>query len=115
MTPPRPNPMKLNPLQLKTLAIMQALAREPDLADAPDEDGNVRIHSLPHVHGNHVHLGGGVVAMRDMSGLGNPSVLNALARKGLLKGGERGAYTLTGEGLGYDTGIARQVLQGTDH
>jgi hypothetical protein len=115
MTPPRPNPAKLNPLQLKTLAIMQALAREPDLADPADEDGNVRIHSLPHVHGNHVHLGQAVVAMRDMSGLGNPSVLNALARKGLLKGGPDGAYTVTGDGLGYETGIARQILHGSDH
>ncbi len=46
---------------------------------------------------------------------GNPSVLNALARKGLLKGGTDGAYTLTGAGLDYDTGIAEQILQGGDH
>lgn len=31
--PTRTNPLKLNPLQLKTLAILQALAREPGFAD----------------------------------------------------------------------------------
>lgn len=115
MTPPRANPSKLNPLQLKTLAILQALAQEPDCAAPDEEDGSVRIHSLPHAHGNHVHLGGAVVAMRDMAGLGNPSVLNALARKGMLKGGRDGAYTLTSEGLAYDTGSIRQILQRSDH
>ena len=113
--PARPNPLRLNPLQLKTLTVMQALAREADFADPPAEDASVRIHSLPHPHGNHVHLGRTVVALRDLSGLGNPSVLNALARKGLLKGGADGAYTLTGAGLEYDTGIADQILHGGDH
>jgi hypothetical protein len=115
MTPLRPNPSRLNPLQLKTLTILQALAREPDFAAPPGEDGSVRIHALPHAHGDHVHLGGAVVALRDLTGLANPSVLNALARKGLLKGGTDGAYTVTGAGLGYDTGIAEQILQGGDH
>jgi hypothetical protein len=57
MSPPRPNPSRLNPLQLKTLVVLQALAQEGGFADPPDADGNVRIHSLPHAHGNHVHLG----------------------------------------------------------
>lgn len=113
--PARPNPLRLNPLQLKTLTVMQALAQERDFADPPAEDGSVRIHSLPHPHGNHVHLGRAMVALRDLSGLGNPSVLNALARKGLLKGGTDGAYTLTGAGLDYDTGIADQILPGGEH
>jgi hypothetical protein len=115
MSPPRPNPSRLNPLQLKTLVVLQALAQEGGFADPPDADGNVRIHSLPHAHGNHVHLGRAVVAMRDLSGLGNPAVLNALARKGLLKGGRERGYTVTGAGLAYDTGIAGRVLQGGDH
>ena len=115
MTPLRSNPSRLNPLQLKTLAILQALAGEPEFAEPPGEDGSVRVHSLPHAHGNHVHLGRAVVAMRDLTGLANPSVLNALARKGLLKGGPGGAYTLTGAGLDYDTGIAHQILHGSDH
>jgi len=115
MTPPRPNPLRLNPLQLKTLTVMQALARETNFAEPAGEDGSVRIHSLPQPHGNHIHLGRALVALRDLSGLGNPSVLNALARKGLLKGGADGAYTLTGAGLEYDTGIADQILHGGDH
>jgi hypothetical protein len=115
MTPPRPNPGKLNPLQLKTLTLLQALAREPGFAHPPEEDGSVRLHSLPHAHGNHFHVGAAVVAARDATGLGNPSVLHALARKGLLKGGPGNAYTLTGAGLAYDTGIVGQILHGTDH
>ena len=113
--PARPNPLRLNPLQLKTLTVMQALAQERDFAEPPGEDGSVRIHSLPQPHGNHVHLGRALVALRDLAGLGNPSVLNALARKGLLKGGPQGAYTLTGAGLDYDTRIAHQILPGGDH
>lgn len=109
------NPSRLNPLQLKTLTILQALAQERDFADPPGEDGSVRIHSLPHAHGNHVHLGQAAVAVRDLTGLGNPNVLHALARKGLLKGGPGGDYTLTGAGLGYDTGSAQQILHGSDH
>ena len=115
MTAQRPNPSRLNPLQLKTLAILQALAREPGFAHPPGEDGSVRLHSLPHAHGNHFHVGRAVVAARDATGLGNPNVLSALARKGLLKGGPSDAYTLTGAGLGFDTGVAQQILHGSDH
>jgi hypothetical protein len=112
--PARPNPSRLN-LQLKTLTVLQALAQEAAFADPPDAQGNVRIHSLPHAHGNHVHLGGAVVALRDMTGLGNRAVHNALARKGLLTGGQDGAYTLTGAGLAYETGIADRILHHGDH
>jgi hypothetical protein len=115
MSAARPNPAKLNPLQLKTLVVLQALAAEPGFADPPDAEGNVRIHSLPRAHGNHVHLGAALVALRDLTGIGNPAVLNALARKGLLKGGREGAYTLTSAGRAYDTGIADRLLQRGDH
>jgi hypothetical protein len=115
MTPRRPNPSRLNPLQLKTLTILQALAQEQDFAEPPGTDGSVRIHSLPPAHGNHVHLGQAVAAVRDLTGLANQSVLNALARKGLLKGGPGDAYTLTSTGLDYDTGIAHLILHRGDH
>jgi hypothetical protein len=115
MNRPRPNPSRLNPLQLKTLAILQALAAEQGFADPPDAEGSVRIHSLPHAHGDHVHLGRAMIALRDTTGIGNPAVLNALARKGLLKGGAAGAYTLTATGLAYETGIAGQILQRSEH
>jgi hypothetical protein len=43
----RANPSRLNALQLKTLAILQALARERGFAHPPDADGTVLIHTLP--------------------------------------------------------------------
>jgi hypothetical protein len=106
----RPNPKKLNPLQLKTLAILQAMAGDERLANAPDADGTVLIHSLPYAHGDHFHVGPAVVSARDVTGLGNPNVMNALARKGLLLAGPAGAPILTAEGRVYDTGIADQLL-----
>jgi hypothetical protein len=113
--PPRANPGKLNALQLKTLAILQALARERDFANPPDPDGSVLIHTLPYAHGDHFHIGRAVVLARDATGLANPNVMNALVRKGLLLGGPAGMPILTGAGLGYETGITAQVLHGADH
>jgi hypothetical protein len=113
--PLRANPSRLNALQLKTLAILQALARERAFADPPDDDGTVLIHTLPHAHGDHFHIGRAVVLARDATGLANPNVMNALVRKGLLLGGPAGQPILTGAGLGYETGIATRVLHGADH
>jgi hypothetical protein len=111
----RPNPKKLNPLQLRTLTLLQALARERAFADPPKPDGAVSIHTLPQAHGDHFHIGPAVVSVRDATGLGNPSVLNALARKGLLLAGGNGLPVLTAEGLAYHTGIAAEILHGGDH
>ncbi|HET6520730.1 MAG TPA: hypothetical protein VFG47_13060 [Geminicoccaceae bacterium] len=110
----RSNPKRLNPLQLRTLAILQALARERAFADPPDRDGAVVIRTLPHAHGDHFHIGPAVVSARDATGLGNPNVLSALARKGLLRGGPAGPPVLTAEGLAYETGIAAEILRGAD-
>lgn len=111
----RSNPRKLNALQLKTLAILQAMAAERDFADPPDQDGTVLIHSMPHAHGNHFHVGPVAVLARDATGLGNPNVINALVRKGLLLGSPAGLPILTREGVAYDTGITAQILHQTDH
>ena len=111
----RPNPKKLNPLQLKTLAILQAMARERAFADPPGEDGAVAIRNPPHAHGDHFHVGEAVVLARDATGLGNPSVMNALARKGLLRPGPGGFPVLTAEGRGYETGVAAEILRGGGH
>jgi hypothetical protein len=112
----RPNPKKLNRLQLKTLAILQAMAQDQWLANPPDADGTVLIHSLPHAHGDHLHVGSTVVRARDATGLGNPNVMTALVRKGLVLGGIPGPPILTAEGLGYETGIAAEILHGAaDH
>jgi hypothetical protein len=111
----RANPSRLNALQLKTLAILQALARERAFADPPDADGAVLIHSLPRIHGDHFHIGGAVVATRAATGIANPNVMNALVRKGLLRGSPAGMPILTGAGLAYETGIAAQILHAADH
>jgi hypothetical protein len=109
------NPQKLNPLQLKTLAILQALAEEPAFADPPDGEGTVRIRALPHAHGDHFHIGGRVVLARDATGLANPNVYNVLARKGLILAGPAGEPVLTAAGRTYATGVAAAVLHTTGH
>lgn len=111
----RPNPLKLNPLQAKTLVILQELAKVPEIASPPDEEGAVALRHLPHAHGDHFHVGPAVVRSRDATGLFNPSVYGALERKGLIKPGPRGLPALTAAGLAYDTGIADQILYRADH
>ncbi len=111
----RANPKNLNKLQLRTLAVLQALAGERLFANPADEDGSVMIHTLPQPHGNHFRIGARVVASSDASGLNNPTVMNALVRKGLLMAGPSMSPILTGEGVAYETGIAGQILHSTDH
>ncbi|MCS6778213.1 MAG: hypothetical protein NZ555_00730 [Geminicoccaceae bacterium] len=113
--PSRTNPLKLNPLQLKTLALLQALAKEPAFADPPDSEGTVRIRALPNAHGDHFHIGRAVVLARDATGLSNPNVYNVLARKGLILAGPAGEPILTAAGLAYETGIAEQILHASPH
>lgn len=111
----RPNPLKLNPLQAKTLTILQVLARTPGLAAEPDENGAVLIRHLPEPHGDHFHIGEYVARSRDATGLANPAVYGALMRKGLVLAGPRGMPTVTAAGLVYDTGMADQILFRPDH
>lgn len=111
----RANPKKLNPLQLKTLVILQAMAAEKTLADPPAADGTVRIHSLPHAHGDHFHIGSVVVRAQHATGFANPNVMNALTRKGLLRADERGPLVLTAEGRAYDTGMGPEILHEAQH
>lgn len=109
--PPRNNPLKLNPLQLRTLTLLQALARIPGAAQQ-GPDGEVAISQFPQAHGDHFHLGDAVVAGKDATGLYNESVWNALARKGLARADYPRAIVLTREGLDYDTGLADEILRG---
>ncbi len=109
------NPLELNPLQLETLAILQALAKEPAFADPPDSEGTIRIRALPHAHGDHFHIGAAVVLARDATGLSNPNAYNVLARKGLILAGPAGEPVLASAGLAYETGIARRVLHHSSH
>ncbi|MGD9537188.1 MAG: hypothetical protein AB7P52_06475 [Alphaproteobacteria bacterium] len=112
---PVKNPLKLNGLQLKTLAILQALA-EAGGAAADEASGETVLDHLPHPHGDHFHIGHHVVAARDASGLGNRSVWLALERKGLARilAFPR-AIALTKTGRDYDTGLAPAILHGHDH
>ena len=112
--PTKSNPLKLNSLQLKTLALLQAIAAQPEFAD-PDPEGGARIRRLPHAHGNHFHVGRHAVASRDASGLGNPSVWAALTRRGLVRTHEDGGYAVTEQGLSYETGLRDAILHSSDH
>lgn len=112
--PPKKNPLGLNALQLKTLTLLQELARSPDHAE-PQADGSVRVSGLPRPHGDHFHLGSAVVLARDASGLGNSAAWIALERKGLIKSQFPDAAVLTQAGIAYDTGFAGAILHRADH
>ncbi len=109
------NPLNLNPLQLKTLTLFQALAALPDHAQAGPEPGTVLIGNLPHPHGDHFHVGDAAVAARDATGLGNQAVWVALQRKGLIASGFPHQVLLTPAGLAYDTGLGEAVLHRAEH
>lgn len=111
----KPNPLNLNTLQLKTLTLLQAIARESGYADPPDEAGAVTLKRLPHAHGDHFHIGHRVVMSRDATGLENPNVYSLLARKGLVAQNEAGAPIVTAQGLAYETGIEGEILHGSSH
>src|ERR1700748_3575651 len=96
--PPKANPAKLNALQLRTLTLLQAIARLPQ-ASKPEADGHVVLTQFPHAHGDHLHLGDATVASRDATGLENENVWNALGRKGLIKAVWPDQIALTPEGV----------------
>jgi len=112
--PPKHNPLKLNPLQLRTLTLLQGLATLPDAAErAPN--GEVTITRFPQAHGDHFHLGKAVVAAKDATGLYNEAVWNALGRKGLARAEWPHRITLTGDGLRYETGLAEEIFHAAGH
>ena len=112
--PSKRNPLGLNPLQLKTLTLLQALALLP--ASKPGEDaGSILLTSLPDPHGDHFHLGDAVVAARDATGLRNPAVWAALERKGLVKTDFPASATLLAAGRDYDTGLKDAILHRASH
>lgn len=113
--PKKHNPLNLNPLQLKTLTLLQALAKLPDHGTAADEPGAIMVNNLPHPHGDHFHLGHYVVLARDATGLQNPAAWTALERKGLIKSMFPMAAIVTATGMGYDTGLSDQILHGSNH
>jgi hypothetical protein len=113
--PPRPNPLKLNPLQLRTLAVLQALARVPEVSTRGPGSGEVTVERFPQAHGDHLHLGDAVVSASDVTGLYIDKVWHALERKGLARADWPHRIILTGDGLAYDTGIADAILHRSPH
>jgi hypothetical protein len=112
--PSRRNPLSLNPLQLKTLTLLQELARLPEYSQASEESGNIVVRP-PRPHGDHFHLGTAVVASRDASGLRNPAVWIALERKGLIRSAYPDSAVLTPLGLDYQTGLRETILHKSTH
>lgn len=108
--PPKTNPLKLNPLQLRTLTLMQGLARLPDAA-VRSPNGEVTITRFPQTHGDHFHVGGAMVATKDATGLYNEAVWNALGRKGLARPEWPHHITLTIDGLSYETGLIGEIFR----
>lgn len=111
--PPKLNPLKLNALQLRTLTVLQALARVQGAADAGPNAEEMTITRFPQQHADHFHVGEAVVRAHDASGLYNEAVWNALARKGLARADWPHTITLTADGLGYETRLTDKILRAT--
>jgi hypothetical protein len=113
--PSKKNPLKLNKLQLRTLTLVQVLAKDEQTSEHDEETGDVTIKHMPHEHGDHVHIGSFSVSARDASGLDNSAVWTALSRKGLVRVGLSDSITLTPLGLSYNTGLSEKFLQESNH
>ena len=113
--PPKKNPLKLNKLQLRTLALVQVICDDPTMARKDDDSGEALITRMPHAHGDHMHVGQFVVSSKESSGLQNPLVWNALDRKGLVRRGDAAEIVITALGLSYDTGLSDRFLAPSDH
>jgi len=112
--PPKRNPLNLNPLQLRTLTLLQVIAGIPGAANQ-SPNGEVVISQFPAAHGDHFHLADATVAAKDASGLYNQAVWHALTRKGLAKAEWPHQMALTPQGLAYDTGAAKEILRKASH
>lgn len=115
MAPNKKNPLKLNPLQLKTLTLLQVLAGSSGSSQPDATTGLPFITTFPHPHGNHFHLGPYVVMSKDASGLRNEAVWVALTRKGLAESRWPVGIVLTEAGIAYETGVKGEILHGSDH
>ena len=113
--PTKKNPLNLNPLQLRTLTLLQELARLPGHSRPAEEPGAMLVSNLPLPHGDHFHLGDAVVLTRDATGLVNEAAWVALERKGLIKSMFPQAAVITEAGLAYDTGLAGTLLHRSAH
>ena len=108
------NPLKLNPLQLRTLTILQAIAQLPEAGEPGPGEGEFTIRRFPGRHADHFHVGAFMVNGSDATGLFNEAVWHALTRKGLARGDWPNSITLTPDGFSYDTGLA-EILHAAGH
>ena len=115
IVPTKKNPMCLNALQLKTLTLLQELARINGRPAPDSPEGHILVSGLPNPHGDHFHLGEAVVMSRDASGLANEGAWAALERKGLIKAMFPVAAVLTPAGIAYDTGLRELILHRAHH
>lgn len=113
--PPKVNPLRLNNLQRKTLAVLQALAADPRASTPLPETGEILITEFPPPHGDHFHVGDTVIMAKDATGLRNEAVWRALERKGLARSEFPIAIHLTASGLSYDTGLKERILHRHSH
>ena len=113
--PPKTKPQNLNPLQLKTLTLLQAIAKLDNFSKDGETPGERLITALPHAHGDHFHLGDAVVSASDATGLNNQAVWTVLERKGFVKTNFPQSATLTAEGIAYETGLADSILHKSGH
>src|ERR1700739_847365 len=111
--PPKNNPLGLNALQLKTLTLLQELARVTGNPGSAEEAG-IAVRP-PDPHGDHFHLGDTVVATRDPSGLRKPGVWAALERKGLIRSMYPHRAVVTPLGLDSETGLRKTILHKSGH
>jgi hypothetical protein len=111
--PPKRNPLGLNALQLKTLTLLQELARATGNSESVEE-GGIAVRP-PDPHGDHFHLGDAVVATRDATGLRNRAFWAALERKGLIRSMYPHAAVVTPRGLDYETGLREAILHKSGH
>jgi len=109
------NPLQLNKLQLRTLALLQILAEEYHDKETPYQNNGITVKNLPPLHGDHVHIGRFTVSSREISGFSNSSVLAALSRKKLIDYSFPPSITITKEGLQYKTELIQKLKNLSDH
>ena len=109
------NPLNLNPLQLRTLTVLQLLAKMPEAGQGGPQVGEVTISRFPTPHGDHLHLGDFIVGVKDATGLQNKAVWNALTRKGLTRADWPRAIVLTLEGRNYATDMGKKMVFRAEH
>lgn len=106
--------IKLNPLQKRTLALFQELAKSSETSANIEGTDDISVMFIPEPHGDHVHIGKFVVSAKDASGFNNEKVWLALERKGLAKSEFPFRLILTKTGIDYNTGFLRE-FEVSDH